>query len=449
MGQQVLCFVAGAALSSFFVHVGMLATPFFGGGAALWANVLGALVLSSVLGELVALVRIREDAAFGSLRAAARLASISGGMVWLALWGLPRVCRAVLDQDPEWAWAPTLVVLVISVLPGTALATIAPAALRAGGARGDDVREALVDRGLYLLGAMAGLGLAVWALYRPERAQAWLTAYATGGLTTAAGMVFCRAPGRIIGGVASALLVALCVTRPSEVQTVAFAVGLEDAWRAGRGAGAYYNKTAGEDATLSEAALKDRAERLKGEREKPGVILACELLTSLGKVTVEGAGLRRSLDLLLPADAKPFLIPIFDQVDEVTSDGAGTLRIGIKRTRGEEGRRFKVPGEKPGDEVEFWFKDDFTIKITKERTIWRMAFGPLVTKRAGIFDLHDTNETPVRIEGVALLGAIDACILGLIFEEYADRLAVKALAQGDIGDVKTVEVTTIKRQPRR
>jgi hypothetical protein len=448
MGQQVLCFVAGAALSSFFVHVGMLATPFFGGGAALWANVLGALILCSVLGELVALVRFREDAAFGSLRAAARLAAVSGALVWLACWGLPRVCRAVLDQNPDWAYAPTLVVLLISVLPGTALATIAPAALRSGGARGDDVREALLDRGLYLVGALVGLALAVWALYRPDRAQAWLTAYATGALTTAVGVVFCRAPGRVVGAVSTALMVALCATQPSEVQTVAFAVGLEDAWRAGRGAGAYYNKTAGEDATLSEAALKDRAERLKGEREKPGVILACELLLNLGKVTVEGAGLRRSLDLLLPPDAKPFLIPIFDQVDEVTSDGSGLLRIRIKRTRGEEGRRFTVPGEK-GEKVQFWFKDDFTIKITKERNVWRMAFGPLVTKRAGIFDLHDTNETPVRIEGVALLGAIDACILGLIFEEFADRLVVKALAQGDIGDVKTVEVTSIKRQPRR
>ena len=38
MGPRLLCFVAGAALSAFFVHVGLLASPFFGSGAFLWVD---------------------------------------------------------------------------------------------------------------------------------------------------------------------------------------------------------------------------------------------------------------------------------------------------------------------------------------------------------------------------------------------------------------------------
>ena len=79
--------------------------------------------------------------------------------------------------------------------------------------------------------------------------------------------------------------------------------------------------------------------------------------------------------------------------------------------------------------------------------MWRLAFGPLTTRRAGIFDLNDTNETPLRV--VNAVWVIDASVLGLIFEDYHDRLVVKAVAQGGIGDVKTVEVGTIRKQPKK
>jgi hypothetical protein len=462
MRQQVLCFVAGASLSAFFIHVGMLATPFFGSGAFLWSNVLAALIGASVLGELVAFARWRQ----GAGAPLAPLAAIAGILGWLALYLVPLVCRTILDRDPAWGYAPALAVGVIAVIPGAFLSAIVPTAL-AGSQKepspdqehststrlriqAHGPREALVLRGIGLAGALLGVALCARAVFRPESANVWLSGYVSAALTVVAALVYSGKTARVVGGIFLAGLVALSAARPSEVQTTEFAVALERAWRAGRGAGSYYLRTADEegDATLGDDALTAQAKKLKGaERETPGVILACEMLLSLGDVRVKGEGLRRSMDLVLSPEAKPFLLPFFDQIEEINSNGNGLLSVTLRRERGEEGRRFTIPGEKPGEVVNFLFKDDFTIHITRERSVWRLAFGPLTTRRAGIFDLNDTNETPLRV--VNAVWVIDASVLGLIFEDYHDRLVVKAVAQGQIGDVKTVEVGTIRKVPKK
>ncbi len=461
MRQQVLCFVAGASLSAFFIHVGMLATPFFGAGAFLWSNVLAALIGASVLGELVAFARWRQ----GGGAPLAPLAAIAGILGWVALYLVPVVCRTILDRDPAWTYAPALAVGVIAVIPGALLSAIVPTAL-AGSQKEPPAdhdststrlriqahgpREALVLRGLGLSGALVGVALCAMAVFRPERADVWLSGYGSAAATAVAALVYSGKAARVVGGLLLAGLVALSAALPSEVQTTEFAVALERAWRAGRGAGSYYLRTAEEegDATLGDDALTSQAQKLKGaERETPGVILACEMLLSLGDVRVKGEGLRRSMDLVLSQEAKPFLLPFFDQIQEINSNGNGLLSVTLRRERGEEGRRFTIPGEKPGEVVNFLFKDDFTIHITRERSVWRLAFGPLTTRRAGIFDLNDTNETPLRV--VNAVWVIDASVLGLIFEDYHDRLVVKAVAQGQIGDVKTIEVGTIKKVPKK
>lgn len=466
MRQQVLCFVAGASLSAFFIHVGMLATPFFGAGAFLWSNVLAALIFASVLGELVAFARWRQGASAAERQWSplAPLAAIAGILGWLALYLVPLVCRTILDRDPAWTYAPALAVGVVAVIPGALLSAIVPTAL--AGSQKEPVdhdttstrlriqahgpREALVLRGLGLSGALVGVALCAMAVFRPERADVWLSGYGSAAATAVAALVYSGKAARVVGGLFLAGLVALSAARPSEVQTTEFAVALERAWRAGRGAGSYYLRTADEEgaATLGDDALASQAQKIKGsERETPGVILACEMLLSLGDVRVKGEGLRRSMDIVLSPQAKPFLLPFFDQIEEINSNGNGLLSVTLRRERGEEGRRFTIPGEKPGEVVNFLFKDDFTIHITRERSVWRLAFGPLTTRRAGIFDLNDTNETPLRV--VNAVWVIDASVLGLIFEDYHDRLVVKAVAQGQIGDVKTLEVGTIKKVPKK
>lgn len=466
MRQQVLCFVAGASLSAFFIHVGMLATPFFGAGAFLWSNVLAALIGASVLGELVAFARWRQGASAAERHWSplAPLAAIAGILGWVALYLVPVVCRTILDRDPTWTYAPALAVGVTAVIPGALLSAIVPTALAGSQKEPADhdststrlriqahgPREALVLRGLGLAGALVGVAACAFAVFRPERADVWLSGYGSAAATAVAALVYSGKTARVVGGLVLAALVGLSALRPSEVQTTEFAVALERAWRAGRGAGSYYLRTADEEgeATLADDALATRAKEIKGaERETPGVILACEMLLSLGDVRVKGEGLRRSMDIVLSAEAKKFLLPFFDQIEEINSNGNGLLSVTLRRERGEEGRRFTIPGEKPGEVVNFLFKDDFTIHITRERSVWRLAFGPLTTRRAGIFDLNDTNETPLRV--VNAVWVIDASVLGLIFEDYHDRLVVKAVAQGQIGDVKTIEVGTIKKVPKK
>jgi hypothetical protein len=181
------------------------------------------------------------------------------------------------------------------------------------------------------------------------------------------------------------------------------------------------------------------------------VILACELLMNLGDVTVQGPNLCKVLDLLLPPDAQPFIMPFFEQVDSIRSDGKGMLFVRIKRNRGEDGRHFHIPGDKPGDKVEFWFSDDFTIHITVDdaRTKWTMEFGPVTTVKAGIFDLNDNKQTPLRVPNVALFGAIDACLLAIVLDDFPDQVVVKALAQANIGAPRTIEVKSIAKERRQ
>ena len=480
MGPRLLCFAGGAALSAFFVFLGLLATPFFGSGAFLWAMVFGCFLLSLALGnglgDLLAGLAGRKEAA----RSAPRLAVLGGLGAVLAAWALPWVCRWVLGQDAEWASAPAAAIALCGVVPGALIAAIAPSELRArlndpaGGVpapgreriserltaaaleetlqettatgRREGARGAARLLTLVALGGVAGVALAGKPLLRADEVDVWPFAYATGAGLAALGLALLRPAGRVASGVALAAVAALVVAKPSEIQTAPFAVALADAWERGQGAGLYYLRTAVKERLTDEqlAARAAQVRKLEEDVEKPGVILTCELLLGLGEVTVTGEGIRRSLDLLLPPDAKPFLMPFFHQVDAIRADGKGLFHVQIRRTRGEDGARFSIPGDEPGERVKFWFTDDFTIHITRDGPIWRLEFGPLVTERAGVFQLNDTMKTPVRVLEVALW--IDASVLGLIFEDHPDQVVIKALAQGSIGGVKTVDLKAMAKR---
>ncbi|MCW8138108.1 MAG: hypothetical protein KIT58_04315, partial [Planctomycetota bacterium] len=118
MGPRLLCFAGGAALSAFFVHVGLLATPFFGSGAFLWANVFACFLLALAagfgLGDLIAVAAGRTHVE----RSAPRVAVAGGLLAWVAAWASPVVCRWALASDPEWTFAPALAIALITLLPG-------------------------------------------------------------------------------------------------------------------------------------------------------------------------------------------------------------------------------------------------------------------------------------------------------------------------------------------
>lgn len=449
MGPRLLCFAGGAALSAFFVHIGLLATPFFGSGAFLWANVFACFLLALAagfgLGDLIATAagRTRTD------RSAPRLAVAGGLLAWLAAWASPAVCRWALAGDPEWTLAPALAIAVTTLVPGALIAAIAPSELRVrlgecDGRTGG--RVALRLMGLMTIGGISGIALSAKSLLRADEVEVWLFAYLAGGLLAALGLALLSNLARAGGAAALVALGVLAGARPSEVQSTQFAVALETAWKEGQGAGLYYRRTL-DKAVLSDDALQAHAARVSShEGQRSGIILACEMLLSLGEVTVSGEGLCRTLELLLPPDARPFVMPFFEQLEAIRSDGRGTLQVRIKRTRDEDGRRFTIPGGKPGEKVDFWFRDDFTVHITREGNVWRLEFGPLTTVKAGIFDLHDTYQTPLRVLKVALW--IDASLLGIVLEDYPDQVVVKALAQGEIGAVKTVDVKAIPKDAK-
>lgn len=451
MGPRLLCFAGGAALTAFFVHLGLLTTPFFGSGAFLWANIFASFLLALALGYGLGDLLSRLAGPMNLKLAAPRLAVAGGLGAWLAAYMSPVVCRRILAHDPDWTLAPMVAIVAISVVPGALIAAIVPSELRVRLPDSDPetmARAALRLLGLMVLGGVAGIAMTAKPLLRADEVDVFMHAYATGALLMILGLAFMGPAGR---GVSVALLVGaigLSAWKPSEIQDEQFAVALETAWKEGQGAGIYYHRTATKH-LLTDEQLRKHHERVARQAgaEKAGVILTCEMLLALGEVTVSGDGLRRTLNLLLKADAKPFIMPIFDQIRSVRSDGRGMLHFTIKRSRGKQGAYFNLPGKEPGSKIKFWFKDDFTIHIIKKAHIWKLEFGPLTTVHAGIFEVNDTKHTPLRVLDVKFW--VDASLLGIILEDYPEQVAVKCVAQGSIGGVTTRDVINIKKDIKR
>lgn len=451
MGPRLLCFAGGTALSAYFLHLGLLLTPFFGADAFLWACVLAAYLLCLAAGYGVGDLLARLVGAKNLEQAAPRLAAAGGILALLSTYLVPEICRGILDRDPGWNLAPIASLLASSFLPGTLIAASVPSEVRARLEKSDtkaSTQSALRLTGLVALGGVVGVVLTARALLSLDEVDVWVRAYLVGGLFALLSAFFLGKIGRVLVPILLVACGALVILVPSEIQSQQFAVALEDTWRQNQGGSAYYRRTADTD-RLSSEELERRA-REAAEREKPGVIMTCEMLEALGAVSVTGDGLCRSLDLLLQPESKPFLVPLFEQLESVRSDGKGLFHCTIKRRRGVEGAPFKLPGEKPGETIDFWFRDDFTIRMIQDGNVRKLEFGPVTTVRAGVFELNDTRQTPLRIQNVALW--VDASLLGIMIEDHADQVVIKVVAQGEIGDVKTVEVMAMpkdRKAPRK
>jgi hypothetical protein len=447
VGPRLLCFVVGAALSTYFLHMGLLATPFFGAGAFVWANVFAcfllALALGFGLGDLLATVAGPTKTEL----AAGRLAVAGGLAAWASAYWLPTICRAVLEPNPEWSLAPAVSMAAATIVPGALVAAVIPSELRCrcedeGITPHEVARRSLRLLGLMTLGGVVGVIVSGRSFLRVDEADVWKVPYACSVLLCLMGLVFLRTLGRVVtvGVILAATFVMF--TQPSEVQSEQYAVGLAKAWEPQKGASSYYLRTT-DKALLTPEQLEEVSASVSQDSEKPGAILACELLLRLGEVTVTGEGLVGSLQLLLPEKSKPYLMPIFHQAESVRSDGNGKLWVRIKRQRGQEGARFTLPGTEPGQNTEFWFRDDFTVQIHHQGSIWRMQFGPLTVERAGVFELNDTYRTPLMLPDVQF--TVDASLLGIIMEEHPDRFVLKAVAQGSVGPIQTVEVVATEK----
>lgn len=447
MGPRLLCFAGGAALSAYFLHLGLLFTPFFAAGDFLWASVLAAYLLAIAAGYGVGDLLARLASPKELEQSGPRLAALGGILAIASTYYSPDICRLVLDRDPGWSLAPVVALALASFIPGTLIAASVPSEVRARleqSASKASAQGALRLTGLVVLGGVVGVVLSARSLLSLDEVDVWLRAYLVGALLALLSCCFLSKIGRIAVPLALLASGSVIALKPSEIQGAQFAVALELAWKERQGGSVYYQSTATTD-RLPEEELARRA-REQASREKPGVIMTCEMLDALGAVSVTGEGLCRSLDLLLQPESKPFLMPMFQQLASVRADGKGILHCTIKRRRGVEGAPFKIPGEEPGEEVDFLFRDDFTIRMLKEGQVWKLEFGPVTTVRAGVFELNDTKQTPLRIQNVALW--VDASLLGIVIEDHAKQVVIKAIAQGSIGDVKTVEVMAMAKDKK-
>lgn len=448
MGPRLLCFAGGAALSAYFLHLGLLLTPFFGASAFLWASVLaaylGAIAVGYGLGDVLARLAGPKELE----RAAPRLAAAGGVLALLSTYLSAEICRLVLDRDPGWSLAPIAALVCASLVPGSLIAAAVPSEVRARLELSDtkaSAQGALRLTGLVVLGGVVGVVLSARSLLSLDEVDVWLRAYLVGALLALLSAFFLGKVGRILVPVVLVAATGVIALKPSEIQGQQFAVALEQIWKENRGGSSYYLRSADTD-RLSAEELAARA-RASLQREKPGVIMTCEMLDALGAVSVTGEGLCRSLELLLQPESKPYLMPMFKQLESVRAEGNGILHCTIKRQRGVEGAPFQIPGDDPGEVIDFLFRDDFTIRMLKEGHVWKLEFGPVTTVRAGVFELNDTKQTPLRVQNVALW--VDASLLGIVIEDHAEQVVIKAIAQGSIGDVKTVEVMAMPKDKRR
>lgn len=446
MGPRLLCFAGGAALTAYFVNLGLLATPFFGSGAFLWATVFAAFLLSLACGHGVGDLLARIAGASNLDRAAPRLAVAGGLTAWISAYLLPEVCREVLNHNADWQLAPLLAMVGTSLIPGSLIAALVSSEVRARAAGSEDrepasAQAALRLTGLMSLGGVVGIFLCAKPLLRADEVDVFVFAYSVGAILAAVGAVLLSTIGRVVAAVGIGVLLVLSVQVPSEIQGQQFAVAMQKTWRENSVASVYYLRTV-DTHQLSDAEIQERL-RAAAAHQKHGVVLTCEMLDALGAVSVTGEGLCRSLELLLSPQSKPFILPMFQQIESVRADGKGLLYFQIKRKRGVEGAFFEIPGEKPGESVRFWFSDDFTIRMQKSPGVWKLEFGPVTTTPAGVLEFNDTKTTPMRILNV--VAWVDASLLGIVIEDHPEQVAVKAVAQGDIGEVKVQDVIVMAK----
>lgn len=437
-GPRFLVFVAGAALVTQHLLTGVIATPFFGGEAFVWGNVLGAFLLS--LGAGLGLGEGLVWLAGGSPRGPWRLAAAGGALVVAATWGFPWIARRVLDAGPESPWAPAITFALTLALPGAVLASVIPAVLPTAPAR-----SALRRVALALLGGLAGLVLSSWGMRHADESLVWAQLYGLGGGLLLLSLAGLGNPGRALALAVGAALAGAIVQKPSEIQSHEFELALSEAFVL-RGCGRYYASSAPEhvlDDTDVKRRLDQARRRLHGDDRKIAILLVVETIRSLGPINVSGEGLSRLLETYLPDSSKPLVLPFVRTIRSVRSDGR-SMHFTIARS-GQEGiAKFEVPGKAGEPPQTFAILSDFdlTVSTPDDRTT-KLEIGPQTLEKAGLFEVNDTIKTPFLCKNVALW--IDACLLAIVVENGQDRVIVKAVAQASVGTVQTKVLQAIDK----
>jgi hypothetical protein len=426
-----LLFSAGAAGAGLHALGGLMLTPFFGPSPFFWANVLASLPLSIGLGAALGRAAERWRAVYGTAAAA-------GALVVAVPVALAPLARAVLDRDPDSLLAPAAAVLALLTLPSALAAVGAGGAARPHSPKG---RGGMVL--ILAAGGVAGVAASGPSLLDPARLPPWIPLWMLAALLLLAGALGAGGAARVL-----APFFALCFGTAfflfsNEIRGYEYEKALEQAWalRAGR----YYLETAGHrvlDRTEVARRYEElRAEIAKGRARSVAAVLVVESLRRMGAVEITGEGLRALLDLHLPAAAKPAVMPLFERVESIRSDGRGTIAFSLRWDREREGAREPIEVEIPdnkGGTTTFAFEADFTLTLRVDErpgeTRTGIAIGPVEIERAGFFESHDTYKTPVLARNVRPF--IDAHILGFSVIERRDAVEVHVQAQGPIGGIE-------------
>ncbi len=447
-GARVLCLCAGGALVLQHLLMGVVLSPFLGGDAFVWGNVLGSLVVSLGLGMFAGEVLGRLFG--GNPRAGYRILALAGVLVALGAWATPLVARFVLDLDPDSPWAPAMALGALTVLPGVLLAAVLPGMVVASvrdetGSAQKLARSAMKRFSLAMLGGMVGLAIASWSLRHGDDAKVWAQLYGLGGLLVLLSLVGLGGPGRALSITVGVLFTTLVSMSPSEIQYPRFQTALTEAFET-RGAGRYYAETCPDHVltgTELERRLKAASTRLDQRDRKIAVLLVVETLKTLGPLNLSGSGLKNLLDIYLPQESKPLILPFVDKIAAVQSDGK-KIHMRIIPSSQDGYAHFSIPG-KDGEWQEFEIQKDFDLTITcpDERTT-KLEIGPQEIHPAGFFEWNDTITTPFKCKNVSFF--VDACLLALSVENGADQVVLSAVGQAKIGKIRTKPLQVIDKK---
>ncbi|MHC4392258.1 MAG: hypothetical protein ACYS22_13225 [Planctomycetota bacterium] len=445
---RTLVLAIGAAATGVHAITALMLTPFFGATPWFWSLVLASLPVSIALGVTLGgyLVRRRRSGPSGE-----RIAALSGLVVLCIPQAIGPVARALLDRNPDAALAPVLAVLLLITAPATGICAAIPGAMRPQQRK---KKDAFSRGGLLLLALGGALGpvLTAPSLLRLIEVPLWTVLWGLGGMLLVASALIMRRlrPPFLAAGLA---LAGCLVSFPTEVRTYEYRRALERSWSLP--VGRYYLDTA-RQVVLKETDVLRQYEALRSRlRDAPdrkvAAVIVFETLERMGAVQITGEGLRRLLELHLPEEAKPRVLPFFERVESVRSDGRGRIQFSLRWFDDDDDAiRVSVPTVDK-ETLVFRFRRDFELQIRAERdpdvTRSVMEIGPREVERAGFLEQHDTVKTPVEIEDVALM--FDAYLIGLSVTTRGDRVVVRVRAQGAIGGVeeKVIQVIDLKAPP--
>lgn len=448
----VVCLIALAGAVACVLHtlVGFMLTPFFGDEPFFWAHVLASFPLSLGLG-----LALGQPLRGSGGAAPFRIAAWAGLLATAVPITLAPLTRAILDHNPDAAAAPMIAVALLITLPAAAAAAVlgAAGAIRLPKKAGWAQRVATSPQASVLLFAIGGgLGLLV-AL--PGLAPGEIAAPHTFPLALGVGLALVAAFGlgpraRVLALVGPALCVGFFVTQDNEIKSVEYQSALSSGWRFR--VGAYYLNTAGRRALASADVFAEYDAlklRIDGSK-RPAAVLVTETLRKMGAVQMTGAGIRRVLDLYLPAEAKPYVVPLLERIQTVRSDGRGTISFALAWDQQENKDEIRITIPTVDDaELTFVFTRDFELSIHVEEdengTHTNVGIGPVEIEKAGFFESNDTYKTPVRIEDAVLF--LDAYLQALRIVSQDGRVVVSVQAQASVGGVTEKVVQVINRTP--